>query len=213
MMLRYNRWFLITWLLFMIAGSFILLLLPSGYEVVWINQKHHLYWDYFFKYATEMGNGLIYVLVAAWLAWHRVGYGIIALICFSATGLTVQVLKRFVFADLDRPKLLLQHYGLHFVEGEKILTQYSFPSGHTATAFSMFYLLSLLVRDERLGLPFALFAVIAGFSRIYLAQHFLADVLAGSVVGVALTFVIYNVWIHRKYDKLPLMQKPAKDVF
>jgi membrane-associated phospholipid phosphatase len=211
--IKYNKWFLALWLAFLIGGCIVLLLVPKGDEVIWLNRQHRPYWDYFFYYSTELGNGLFYVLIAVWLAWNRVGYGVLAIISFSVTGLTVQFLKKFVFTDMARPKLFLQYYDLYFVEGEKILSHHSFPSGHAATAFSMFFLLSLLLKNEKWGLPFCLLAVVAGFSRIYLAQHFLIDVMAGSVLGVTITLIIYNVWLQRGWNENSLMQKPAKDVF
>jgi undecaprenyl-diphosphatase len=54
--------------------------------------------------------------------------------------------------------------------------KFSFPSGHTMTAFSI-----ALVE----GTLFFL-AISIGFSRIVLGMHFLSDVLAGVVLGVAL---------------------------
>jgi hypothetical protein len=38
-------------------------------------------------------------------------------------------------------------------------------------------------------------------------------VMAGSVLGVTITLIIYNVWLQRGWNENSLMQKPAKDVF
>jgi membrane-associated phospholipid phosphatase len=210
--LHFNKSFLITWLLFIICSCFILIFVPKGNEVLWVNQHHHLYWDYFFKYATELGNGLFYILIGLWLSWNRISYGLLALVCFSVTGLTVQFFKQIVFSDMVRPKLFFQTMNLHFVEGENILSHFSFPSGHSATAFSMFFLISMLMKHQRYGIIFCLMAITAGFSRIYLAQHFLIDVVAGSVIGVTLTLLIYHLWFSKGMDNHPMLQKPLKDV-
>jgi len=62
--------------------------------------------------------------------------------------------------------------------------QFSFPSGHTMTAFSI----TLVVSFFYPGLEGMLFflAVSIAVSRIVLGMHFLSDVLAGAVLGVAL---------------------------
>ncbi|HEY2351743.1 MAG TPA: phosphatase PAP2 family protein [Candidatus Acidoferrum sp.] len=62
--------------------------------------------------------------------------------------------------------------------------RFSFPSGHTMTAFSIALVLSYFYP----GLEGMLFfvALSIAFSRIVLGMHFLSDVLAGIVLGVAL---------------------------
>ena len=62
--------------------------------------------------------------------------------------------------------------------------RFSFPSGHTMTAFSI----ALVVSYFYPSLEGALFflALSIALSRIVLGMHFLSDVLAGMVIGVAL---------------------------
>ena len=56
---------------------------------------------------------------------------------------------------------------------------YSFPSGHSATAMTLYGLLGYwLVGICAIGL-----ILVVGFSRIYLGVHFLSDVLGGYLVG------------------------------
>jgi undecaprenyl-diphosphatase len=62
--------------------------------------------------------------------------------------------------------------------------KFSFPSGHTMTAFSIALVLSYFYPALEGALFFL--AVSIGFSRIVLGMHFLSDVLAGVVLGVAL---------------------------
>jgi len=62
--------------------------------------------------------------------------------------------------------------------------RFSFPSGHTITAFSVGVTLGLFYP---MLMPVLLFcAVSIALSRIVLGMHFLSDVLAGMVLGVAL---------------------------
>jgi len=64
--------------------------------------------------------------------------------------------------------------------------QFSFPSGHTITAFAMALSLGIFYPVMLLGLLFCAFSV--ALSRILLGMHFLSDVLAGAAIGSALGY-------------------------
>jgi undecaprenyl-diphosphatase len=59
--------------------------------------------------------------------------------------------------------------------------QFSFPSGHTITAFAVALSLSHFYPGLELGLLFCATSVAA--SRILLGMHFLSDVIAGAAIG------------------------------
>ena len=62
--------------------------------------------------------------------------------------------------------------------------QFSFPSGHTITAFAIAVALGAFYPEMRPGLFFCASSVAA--SRILLGMHFLSDVLAGAALGAVL---------------------------
>ena len=71
--------------------------------------------------------------------------------------------------------------------------QFSFPSGHTAAAFVMATLISYFF--PLMALPLFSWALLVGFSRIYLGVHYPSDILAGIAIGMlsacgALVFVV-----------------------
>jgi membrane-associated phospholipid phosphatase len=73
------------------------------------------------------------------------------------------------------------------------LQNFSFPSGHATSGFIFYGLLAFLVWktkwDDRIRhsliAVLIFFALLIGFSRIYLRMHYLSDVVAGLAIGVA----------------------------
>jgi len=69
--------------------------------------------------------------------------------------------------------------------------QFSFPSGHTITAFAVAVSLGAFYPNAYAGLLFCAASVAA--SRVLLGMHFLTDVIAGAVIGSALGAVSFQV--------------------
>ena len=66
----------------------------------------------------------------------------------------------------------------------------SFPSGHSASAFSFATLLSAFY-PALISISFTTASLVA-FSRIYLGEHFLSDALAGSLIGITVGLLIHT---------------------
>jgi undecaprenyl-diphosphatase len=69
--------------------------------------------------------------------------------------------------------------------------QFSFPSGHTITAFSVAVTLAYFYPSLTAGLMFCAISIAA--SRVLLGMHFLSDVLAGMAIGSFLAFAAIHV--------------------
>lgn len=188
---NWNLWFYLPFFLSLSFGAVILLSVEKGKDVLFVNSLCAPFFDYLFYYGTELGNGLLYVIVILALLFLNVRNAIVAIVCFALSGISVQFLKRVVFDGMMRPAAILSEENLHFVEGVKIFKNFSFPSGHTAIAFSLFCLLSQFIHPRWLGLPFIFMALIGGFSRIYLVQHFFVDVYFGAILGVGITSFVW----------------------
>jgi membrane-associated phospholipid phosphatase len=66
----------------------------------------------------------------------------------------------------------------------------SFPSGHTSAAFALFVCLVLITPRKWTPL-WMILAWATAYSRIYLSQHFLEDILFGSMIGMLCCCSLY----------------------
>jgi len=76
----------------------------------------------------------------------------------------------------------------------------SFPSGHTAAAFSLATSLSIRYPKWYVIAPSAVWACGVGFARINQGVHYPSDVLAGAAIGVGCAFA--NVYINKWLNKM-----------
>ena len=92
--------------------------------------------------------------------------------------------------------LFMRPRPFEILEGVRLLNQGasgpSFPSGHTTKAFAICYLLAW--RYPRFARPLFITAAFIGLSRIYMGLHFLSDVLAGVLLGIAISFVVITLY-------------------
>lgn len=77
------------------------------------------------------------------------------------------------------------------------MDEFSFPSGHTATAFVIATTMSYYTRRRNDIILFIL-AILVGLSRIYLQTHYFSDVLTGAIIGMTASVIV------RKYEKVVL---------
>lgn len=114
-----------------------------------------------------------------------------------STALT-HLLKRVIYPDELRPFTQLSgNFPVHIIEGVKINRSNSFPSGHTVTAFSMAIILTCIINRRAWSFILPLLAFLAAYSRVYLAQHYLTDVLAG--MGVGIVTGVLSVFLNKKF--------------
>jgi undecaprenyl-diphosphatase len=66
----------------------------------------------------------------------------------------------------------------------EVPTTSSFPSGHAATSFACALVLARFA--PRLTIPLFVLAALIAFSRVYVGVHYPFDVLAGTILGLAL---------------------------
>lgn len=187
-----NVWFVVPALVFVALFGFFAFYFPKGVPELWINAHTNLYSDQFFLYATELGHGLFFAGAVVALLFVRVGYAAAVAFAGLICALVTQTMKRLVYADAPRPPKFFEGLHLHFVSGSEVLYTYSFPSGHTMSAFAVMFLLAHLVNEKKWGMGFGLLAGAVGMSRVYLLKHFFLDVFVGASVGLVIALLVHH---------------------
>lgn len=194
----YNPWFLIPFALWVVTGG--VLLSIHGNEALFkaVNTRHTPFLDVGMYYTTMLGEGVfITIVLLVLLGVHSLRnwwYFTAALLCNVLPTLLTQVIKRRVGAP--RPLKFFEGADwVHTLPGWPRLMENSFPSGHTCGAFAFFTFLALLlpVRYRAWGIVLFLIAFMVGYSRMYLAVHFFADVYAGSIIGTVVAVSVIAV--------------------
>lgn len=119
--------------------------------------------------------------------------GRLALFAVITGGISVQVLKY----SFCRSRPLSEGAG-RFFSGFPCLGKgyglVSFPSGHTVTAFALAYVLAQAY--PKWSLACYMLAAIVAVSRVYLASHFLSDVVAGAAIGLSAGWIVCRLAAH-----------------
>ena len=189
-----NKIFFIPYIILLLIITPFLITVNKGELHILINRYHSGFSDSLFALVTYMGDGLFMVFSALILLFFSLRHFLFLLTTFLSTGLVTQILKRVFFEDSLRPSQFLKDADLYIVEGVDLLSGRSFPSGHATTAFALFLCLALIIRNRYLKLVCFILACLTAFSRVYLSQHFLIDITAGSIVGTTGALAFYMLF-------------------
>lgn len=168
-----------------------------------------------FKYITLLGNSAVYIIMIIACLFIRFRFSLIYLMTFAIEGSLSQFLKKVVFTDVYRPLKFFELQGIEIqlAEGVRLYKHYSFPSGHSATAFAFFTLTALLILPVRLRFLSIILAFLTAFSRVYLGQHFIPDIAAGSFLGLMVATFVYwwmNIYRPAFTEKLSWIDKKIR---
>jgi len=116
---------------------------------------------------------------------------------FVVSSIVTQSMKRII--KRDRPYVTYP-YIINRYAGS---SSYSFPSGHTSSAFCTATSLSLLFPKWYVTVPSYLYAASVGYARMYQGVHYPSDVIAGALVGAGSAWLCYKAekWMDKKHKQ------------
>ena len=181
-----------------IGTGILILVLGKNGSFQLINSNHNDLADQVFKYFTHYGDGLMWIPLGIYCLFYRRKYFIAVVAGVIISTILAQFLKRVVYPDELRPiSYLSEVFPVHVVDGVTMRKVHSFPSGHTTTAFAMALIMAYIINRKTWSVILPVLASLAGYSRVYLAQHFPTDIFAGMCIGIV--SAILSLLIYRKF--------------
>ena len=175
------------------------ILKPFDLKIIsYIQSLENEYLTVFYKMITIIADtyqsAIITILLVTFLYFKKhYREALFLAITMTTCGLAMPLLKN-IFSR-ERPNF----YRLIEISG------YSFPSGHTTSATTMYLTLAIILLSimKKLNKYFVfsiavLGIVIIGSSRIYLGVHYPTDVMAGICLGISIVSIVYSLY----YNKL-----------
>lgn len=205
-LLTQNKIFLVGCaFLFLGLGTLVLVYTRIESFVV-MNPFHVPFLTGFFKGVTWLGDGIFLIALALLLFFlRRKVTALLMVSAYALSGIFVQILK--IVVDARRPFYYLKDTGYaNFPGGITLHTFNSFPSGHTATVFAWAAIAAFSCKNKNYGILFWFIALVVGYSRIYVGQHFPIDVLAGSIIGL-LSALLCDWGLRKFFQKLTRSRK------
>ena len=199
MQLQLNRNATIGIGLSLVTGtSFIVLSMLMGKENAFLLLNVNLgpVADFFFYIWANAGDGFIWIPVFALTLIYKKKFIPFLMATILWSTLIIQSSKQIFFKSENRPTAVITNASLiHTVPGIEIHTTNSFPSGHTATAFSLF-LFCCFISSKKWIVPLGFaYALLGGYARVYVAQHFPLDIGAGILVAYCSVIIAWIIQI------------------
>lgn len=155
--------------------------------------SHNVFFDYFFSFFSLKGSSI--------LIWILIIVGVAILEEKRYPGISKKDKKFIVFFSLSFIlTTLIVEFPLKniFERARPIVSQiyqcpidYSFPSGHAATAFAAATILTYF--DKKRRWFYYTIAILISFSRIYLGCHYFLDVIIGAMIGYLISRLLFKL--------------------
>lgn len=175
----------------LLLAAVLLFRMGHANSFLFLNSLHNPIADFLFYYVTYLGDGWFAVVLSLvlFVIPKTRKLAILIFVAYAVSGLLAQLVKNLV--DAPRPSVYFTLEQYHkFVAGVDLAGANSFPSGHTTTAFSLATVLACYTQNKKVQIIYLALALAAGYSRIYLGQHFLTDVLVGTIFGAAASILV-----------------------
>jgi undecaprenyl-diphosphatase len=161
------------------------------------------FFDFIMPIITDLGSGgFIWLLAMFLLAIFGKGTGrkmaFLGAVALIVGWVLSDALLKGIFA---RPRPFL-----HFADARILVPaphQYSFPSGHSTTAFAP--AVAFFRKNQRIGWFALVAAILIAFSRVYVGVHYPLDIFGGFILGGAVGY--FTVQNESNLDKLVIWSK------
>jgi len=207
-----HRSYFILYFAFLVFAGYMLVVYSKSSIHLYFNQFYNSFSDVFFTYLTYIGSAIATIIIGlVYFLYSSKRKGLLIWMSVILASLLTQFFKHVIFGPTPRPSIYfteINPYQLHYVQGVKLLPYFSMPSGHATAAFALTFSIALLYKNRKLDSAMFLLALLVGFSRIYLSQHFLEDVYLGSIIGVFATIIIYSWLYSPKYLEKTKLDTP-----
>jgi len=186
----YCSCFLFSWLAFLLFLKDTVSMQMQAEILLFFQRIGTPFLDKIAVFITMFGNGLVpvsFILFMLWCVDKRKGFAIIGPFFLSTIGFSI--LKAII--RMPRPFTVIS--GL---KGKDLAsaTGYSFPSGHTTNAATVYSALAIACKKRTVSVLCAVIIVLVGVSRMYLGVHWPMDVAGGLILGCMVSFLSYPMF-------------------
>ncbi len=150
----------------------------------WMQSWGIPFWKNFFDFWTMFGEEAILIALMGFVYWcyHKKMGEYLGLTVFLS-----QIVNSVVKLGFQRPRPFVADTSVANLRGETA-TGFSFPSGHTQGAATVFTAIALRVKKRWLTVVSGIIILMVAISRIYLGAHYLSDVLVAATLGIGIAW-------------------------
>jgi undecaprenyl-diphosphatase len=135
----------------------------------------------------------LYLILLIFMWFRNNSYKKVTLYACVSVVVTI-LLNRLIKLFYFKPRPFLKFW-VHLLPPAPSKKNSSFPSKHTTLAFAV--ATSVLLYKRLVGLIMFILAFLAGFSRIWMGQHFPSDIVGSAILGSLTSIIVYitkRVW-------------------
>ena len=175
---------------------------------LWLNSFHSPFWDTIMYWVTYRFTWIpLYIFIIYYIfrfirynAWYKLVFILISV--GLSDRITSGLMKPYFLRFRPCHDPVIENL-VHTVGG--CGGQYSFASSHAANCFAFAMAFVLISEKHNKWKNFLfLWAILVSYSRIYVGVHYPTDLIAGAIVGVLVSLIIYFMTI--KFNKSLLNQ-------